>query len=122
MGAAPRLAGRFLSPVSHDDAASAAAAALDFDAGTYNVVDDEPVTRREYFDTLASALGLPPPKFPPLWTVHLLGSTGELLSRSLRISNRKLRRASGWAPKVPSVREGWADVVPALESRGRAAA
>ncbi len=43
-------------------------------------------------------------------------------SRSQRISNRKLRSASAWTPKFPSVREGWRDAVPALESRGRAAA
>ena len=111
----------FLSPISHDDAATAAVAALEVGAGTYNVVDDEPVTRREYFDTLAAALGVPPPKFPPLWTVHLLGSTGELLSRSQRISNRKLKSESAWAPKYPSVREGWRAVVSSMEI-GRTAA
>ncbi len=112
----------FVSPVSHDDAAAAAVAALELGAGTYNVVDDEPVTRRAFFDTFAAALGVPAPKFPPLWAVHLLGTTGELLSRSLRISNRKLRGASAWSPKVPSVREGWAAVVSGLEKTERTAA
>ncbi len=86
------------------------------------MVDDEPVTRREFFDTFAAALGVPAPKFPPLWAVHLLGTTGELLSRSLRISNRKLRGASAWSPKFPSVREGWAAVASALEKSERTAA
>ena len=54
--------------------------------------------------------------------MHLLGSAGELLSRSLRISNRKLRSSSAWAPKYPSVHEAWRDVVPSLEKQGRAAA
>jgi nucleoside-diphosphate-sugar epimerase len=80
------------------------------------------VTRREYFDTLAAALGTPPPKFPPQWTMRLLGSAGELLSRSQRISNRKLRSQSQWAPKSPSVREGWRAVVPAMEKNGQTAA
>ena len=62
--------------------------------GTYNAVDDEPVTRREYFDTLAAALGVPPPRFPPQWTARLLGSAGEFLSRSQRISNRRLKSQS----------------------------
>jgi hypothetical protein len=31
----------------------------------------------------------------------------ELMARSLRISNQKLREASGWAPRFPSIREGW---------------
>jgi hypothetical protein len=29
------------------------------------------------------------------------------MTRSQRISNRKLRGAGGWAPRYPSVREGW---------------
>jgi hypothetical protein len=39
---------------------------------------------------------------------------GETLARSQRISNRKLRAASGWAPRFPSVREGWPAVIAAL--------
>jgi uncharacterized protein YbjT (DUF2867 family) len=35
----------------------------------------------------------------------------QLLSRSLRISNRKLRQETGWAPSFPSVREGWPAVI-----------
>ncbi|HEY1251072.1 MAG TPA: NAD(P)-dependent oxidoreductase [Thermoanaerobaculia bacterium] len=104
----------YISSVSHDDAATAAAAALALPAGTYNVADDEPVTRREYFDSLAHALGVPPPKLLPVWAKWMLGSLGECLARSLRISNTKLRGASGWAPKYPSVREGWPPVVEQL--------
>ena len=104
----------FLSSVSHDDAAAAAAAALGVPPGTYNVVDDEPLTRREYFDSLAKALGVPPPKFPPHWAALLLGSVGEVLARSQRISNRKLKSASRWAPKYPSVRDAWPSVVAGL--------
>jgi nucleoside-diphosphate-sugar epimerase len=37
----------------------------------------------------------------------LLGSTGRLLARSQRMSNGKFRAAAGWAPKFPSVREGF---------------
>ena len=74
-----------LSSVSHDDAATAAAAALGVESGVYNVVDDEPVTRREYFDSLAKVLGVPPPKYPPHWMGLLFGSVGELLARSQRV-------------------------------------
>src|SRR6185312_3952912 len=95
----------YVSSVSHDDAATATAAALEVPPGVYNVVDDEPVTRREYFDSLAKALGLPPLKLLPWWARYVLGSLGELLSRSQRISNRKLKAASAWSPKYPSVRE-----------------
>ena len=37
-----------------------------------------------------------------------------MLARSLRISNRKLRQASPWAPIHPSVREGWRATVDAM--------
>ncbi|HKS26158.1 MAG TPA: hypothetical protein VJZ76_25430 [Thermoanaerobaculia bacterium] len=97
--------------MSHDDAASAVAAALDVPAGIYNVVDDEPVTHRDFVNSLADRLGVCHPKFPPAWTARLLGSLGETLARSQRISNRKLRGASSWAPKFPSVREGWAAIL-----------
>lgn len=96
----------FVSPVSHDDAATAVVAALGIPAGVYNVTDDEPVRRREFVDVLAHALGVPVPRFAPAWLARLGGSLGELMSRSLRISNRKLKEASGWSPSYPSVREG----------------
>src|SRR5581483_1808525 len=80
----------FISPVSHDDAASAVAAALAAEAGTYNVVDDRPLPRREFYDLLAAELDVPPPKLPPFWLAPAMGSLVRLLGRSQRISNRKL--------------------------------
>ncbi|HEU4643607.1 MAG TPA: NAD(P)-dependent oxidoreductase [Gemmatimonadaceae bacterium] len=100
----------YYSSISHDDAATAVVAALDVPAGIYGVVDDEPLPRREWVDSLAAALGAPPPRFLPAWTARLMGSIGELMSRSERISNRKLREASGWAPRFRSVKEGWTEV------------
>jgi nucleoside-diphosphate-sugar epimerase len=97
----------FVSSLSHDDAAGAVLAALAASAGVYNVVDNEPLRRRDYFDSLAAVLGVRPPRIPPPWTRHLLGSLGRLLARSQRISNRKLRRNCGWAPRYSSAREGW---------------
>jgi nucleoside-diphosphate-sugar epimerase len=104
----------FFSSISHDDAAAAALAALGVPAGIYNAGDDEPVTRREYVDTLAQALGVPPPRFPPSWLTRLGGSLAETIGRSLRLSNRKLREATGWTPQYRSVRQGWRPVVAAL--------
>ena len=101
----------FVSSVSHDDAASAVVAALGVGAGVYNVADDEPLRRREFFDSLAASLGVRPPVIPPKWVAFLAGSLGEMLARSLRISNRKLRAQSVWSPKYPSAREGWRAVV-----------
>jgi len=97
----------YISSVLHDDAASAVVAALNVSSGIYNVVDNEPMRRSDYFTELANLLGVKPPKLLPHWIVKLTGSMGEMMSRSLRISNKKLRNVSGWEPRYPSVREGW---------------
>jgi nucleoside-diphosphate-sugar epimerase len=112
----PGPASAYISSVSHDDAASAAAEALTLPNGIYNVVDDEPVTHAEFVESLARALDVAPPRMPPAWAASLLGSLGKMMARSLRISNRKLRSASGWAPRYPSVREGWPDAIAAAGS------
>jgi nucleoside-diphosphate-sugar epimerase len=101
----------FISSVSHDDAATAVVAALQLPGGIYNVVDDEPVTHREYAESLADALGVKHPKLLPPWATMLGGSRARMLARSLRMSNKKLRDASGWSPIYRSVREGWPDAV-----------
>lgn len=107
----PGPAKAFLSSISHDDAACAVVAALGAQSGAYNVVDDEPVRHREYLDALASRLGVGSPRLPPSWLTFLFGSAGELLARSQRISNRKLRDECCWAPKYRSVREGFGAVL-----------
>ncbi len=113
----PGAADAYVSSVSHDDAASAVFAALTLPAGTYNVVDDEPLVRSVYFGLLAQELGVPPPRLQPAWTTRLFGSLGELLARSQRISNRRLRKATGWTPAYPSMRQGWRAVLDAQEMR-----
>ncbi|WP_242352042.1 NAD(P)-dependent oxidoreductase [Anaeromyxobacter sp. SG64] len=120
--ALPGAGDAFISSISHDDAASAVVAALRVPLGVYDVADDEPVRRREYFDLLAAALGVPPPRLLPPWVKLVSGSLGELLARSLRISNWKLREAAGWAPRYPSVREGWAATIGALSEQPAAPA
>ena len=107
----------YVSPLSHDDAASAVAAVLEAPSGTYNVVDDEPLTHREFFDSLARALGVRPPKILPQWTTFLFGSLGEMFARSQRISNHKLRAATGWEPRYPSVRDGWPAMLREMQLR-----
>jgi len=110
----------FIASVAADDAAAAVLAALEVPSGIYNVSDDAPQRRREYFDALSEALGVPRAKLPPAWLAHLAGSVGEMIARSQRVSNRKLREASGWAPRFPSVREGWRAVL--AEMSGEAGA
>lgn len=107
MMALPGRPEAYFSSISHDDTASAAVAALGVEGGIYNVADDEPLRRRDFFGVVAKGLGVPPPRPMPGWMGRLMGTAGALLSRSVRISNRKFREASGWAPRYRSVREGW---------------
>jgi nucleoside-diphosphate-sugar epimerase len=102
----PGASGAYWSSVSHEDAATAVVMALGVPGGVYEVCDDEPVTRKEFADVCARAIGAPAPGPIPRWLTRLGGSTLELASRSLRLSNAKLRAASGWAPRWRSVREG----------------
>jgi nucleoside-diphosphate-sugar epimerase len=108
----------FISSVSHDDAAAAAVVGIHLPAGTYNVSDDEPLTRREWVDSLAKALGVKPPTVLPAWLVKVGGSTTELLGRSQRISSRKLRENSDWHPTVPSIRDAWPALIRSAEGQG----
>jgi nucleoside-diphosphate-sugar epimerase len=111
----------YFASLAQDDAAAAVVAALDAPAGTYNISDNEPLRRGEWADTLASALGMAPPKPIPTWMAKLGGPAMRLMSRSERISNRKFRDATGWEPRYATVREAWSDVVESLHD-ARAAA
>src|SRR5437868_3532640 len=53
--------------VTHDDAAAAVVTAIDGPAGTYNVVDDQPLTHRAIGDALARILDVRPPRLLPAW-------------------------------------------------------
>jgi nucleoside-diphosphate-sugar epimerase len=96
--------------LSHDDAALAVYAALSCPAGIYNVVDDEPMTRSKMGETIAEVLRVDEPRITPAWVGKITGSVGKTVARSQRISNAKLRAASSWSPKYPSVKEGLAAV------------
>lgn len=111
---APAFGGdSYVSSIHTDDAGSAVAAALRAPSGIYLVGDDEPVTRREYFELLAAALGVAPPRIPPRALGRLGGSMAAPLMRSNRIANARFKEATGWRPRYPSVREGWPAVVAA---------
>lgn len=108
-GLAPVFGGgdAFMSSIWADDAASAVFASLRVPAGVYNITDNVPMRRREVFDILAKELGVKRPRILPPWFSKLTGSLGDTLGRSHRLSNAKFRQASGWVPRVPSVKDGW---------------
>jgi nucleoside-diphosphate-sugar epimerase len=103
-----------------DDAAAAVVAALRATpAGTYDVVDDEPLRRGEVAVALAQAVGRRRLLRPPTWILRLAGRrTIESLLRSQRVSNRRFRAVSGWAPAVPSARAGWARLAAGRDGPG----
>ncbi|MGH7861853.1 MAG: NAD-dependent epimerase/dehydratase family protein [Candidatus Dormibacteraceae bacterium] len=78
------------------DAARAALLALDWPAGTFNVVDDEPAPARDWLPVYAEALGAPAPP---------AGSGRRPWERGA--SNARARRELGWQPRFPSWREGF---------------
>ncbi|WP_037065373.1 NAD-dependent epimerase/dehydratase family protein [Pseudonocardia acaciae] len=97
----------YLSSIHLADAASAVVSALRAPAGTFNVVDDEPLTKREHARALERAAGSAMWLRVPGRAAALFGERLTSLSRSLRVSNARFRAATGWAPRYPSAREGW---------------
>jgi nucleoside-diphosphate-sugar epimerase len=97
---APGPPGAYRPTIWLDDAAAAIAAAVRVVPGTYNVVDSDPATNAEIDAALAAAAGVG----------ALRPRTGQdgPLARSQRVSNRRLREASGWAPRIRAATEIWA--------------
>ncbi|NJP89022.1 NAD(P)-dependent oxidoreductase [Nonomuraea sp. FMUSA5-5] len=108
--------GGYVSSIHLADAATAVVAALAAPGGTYNVVDDEPLTKRAYADALARAAGAAPWVRGPGRLAYAFGDRLTSLTRSLRVSNARFRTATGWAPRYPSAREGWLATARALLS------
>jgi nucleoside-diphosphate-sugar epimerase len=106
----------YTSPIHLSDAASAVGAALDAPAGTFNVVDDEPLLKREYAAAMAAAAGRRAWLRGPGRAARLLGPRVASLTGSLRVANRRFRAATGWEPRHPSAREGWRATAAALAS------
>jgi nucleoside-diphosphate-sugar epimerase len=100
--------GAYMSAIHAADVATAVTAALTAPAGVYNVVDDEPLTRRAALDAFSAAFGVKKLWSNPAWLMKLLaGEAAQSLTASQRVSNAKFRAATGWAPQYPSMREGW---------------
>jgi nucleoside-diphosphate-sugar epimerase len=112
----------YVSSIHVADAAAAVAAALRAPAGTFNIVDDEPLTKHAYAEALARAAGEAMWLRGPGRAALLLGDRLTSLTRSLRVSNARFRTATGWAPHYPGAREGWIATATALKERGRTAA
>lgn len=79
-----------------DDAAQAALQALDWAAGTVNIVDNEPAAATDWLPAYAAAVGAAPPPRKR--------GTGGLLRGA---ANSRARTEFGWEPLHPSWRDGF---------------
>lgn len=70
---------------------------------TFNVADDSPVQRRDFYRLLAERLHAPPAAFEP---------RPEPGAPNRRVSNRKARTELGWSPKCGSYRDGLVSLIP----------
>ena len=103
-----------LSFVHADDAAAAVLAAVEEGAGgVFHVVDDEPVTTAEFFQTFAELLDAPEPNRVPAWLARLFVGTvtARLLASPMPTTNEKAKRELGWVPEHATYREGLGQVV-----------
>ncbi len=112
----------YMSQIWVDDAADAVVvAAARAPAGTFDVVDDAPMTRGALATAMALALGRRKLFLPPMWVVRLAGGRDVLpLTRSQRVSNRRFKEATGWHPSVVDAAAGWALIGAAIRDGGQA--
>jgi nucleoside-diphosphate-sugar epimerase len=104
----PFSGGGFVNLIYLEDAAAATVAALEKGrAGqAYNIVDEEPVRWADYLDTIAAEIGARRPWRVPTWLLRAIPYLGAIMTTSMRVSNAKARHELGWAPAVPTYREG----------------
>jgi nucleoside-diphosphate-sugar epimerase len=101
-------ASNYFSSIYVADAGRAVAAAVNAPAGIYNVCDDDPLIFAEYLRAAAAALGAGKPRrLPGFLGKFAFGAVWNYFSRSLRVSNARLKSVTGWRPSVKSAAEGW---------------
>jgi nucleoside-diphosphate-sugar epimerase len=95
--------GSYQSSIYTADAGAAVAAALRVPSGIYNVVDDQPLTKREFADALASAAGTAPWIRGPGRAAALAGSQYPsrcISTWPLMISTQQRRKRSVSGPQA----------------------
>ncbi len=104
--------GGVLPWVHVDDAATATVAALErgTSGSAYNVADDEPVSFSELITAMAAALDAPRPHVVPSWLLTAAPYAKAIMTGGLRVGTAKAHAELGWAPQVPSYRDGVAEL------------
>ena len=98
---------RFLNMIHRDDVVGAIIATLRGGGpapSVFNVVDNEPVTQRDFFAWLAGQLNQP---MPPSVTTDAEASRKRGVTNK-RVSNQRLKEMLGFQFKYPTFREGYA--------------
>lgn len=109
----------YVSSIHVADVASAVVAALESPSGTYNVVDDQPVTARDNSKAMAAAVGINTWLRAPGRAASMLGQRTTSVTRSLRVSNTRFRATTTWKPQYSSVWEGYRAMAEDTEQQGR---
>ncbi len=107
----PGGAGSVFSFTHAADASSAVVAALGNDvSGVLNIVDDVPVTVRDWLPAFAAMIGAPAPRRVPTALVRLVaGNWGAAFLTELRgASNVRAKGALNWRPRFPHWADGFA--------------
>ncbi|WP_020669506.1 hypothetical protein [Amycolatopsis nigrescens] len=100
----PGRAGAWHSAIHTADVGTAVEAALRARAGIWDVADSEPLRRADLVQVLASVVGRPTLRRPPRWLAAAAGASS--MGRSHRVCSTEFRAETGWAPSVPSRRDG----------------
>ena len=86
------------------------------------MVDDEPVSIRDYLDELARVLKVAPPRRLPVWLVGWVSpAAARFLSSSAPVSNARAKAELGWSPAYPTYREALADLGAGVKASRRLA-
>ncbi|HEU4807168.1 MAG TPA: NAD(P)-dependent oxidoreductase [Homoserinimonas sp.] len=105
--------------IHHEDAAAATVAALErgIAGRAYNIVDDTPVSWREFVETVARVYQTKKPIALPDGLLRAVAPyAGTVMTRvNMQVSNARARQELGWEPRYASVGEG----LRASHSRGR---
>jgi nucleoside-diphosphate-sugar epimerase len=107
---------RFMNMIHRDDLVGCVIAALkNGRAGEiYNVVDDEPVSQKNFFEWLGGTLG----KYPPPSVPENVAENRKRGVTNKRVSNRKLKMELGYQFKYPNFRIGYSAELLRLDRAG----
>ncbi|MEM7494190.1 MAG: SDR family NAD(P)-dependent oxidoreductase [Pseudomonadota bacterium] len=99
--------GQVFSRAHRDDIASGLLALINHGAiGVFNLCDEEAAPPQDVTAYAHQCLGLPVPEGIPIEDANLSDMARSFYAECKRVSNAKLKAATGWRPQYPTYREG----------------